>query len=111
EVRNPGVETEFTRIDAQRFSAVIYRSGKTVGQCQIRLNPSSAGLGFGISFSYNISDSGNSFNESLSVETDDQAMFLRPLGMNHQSGRRDIHLSEEGAAELYWEMLIERLQT
>lgn len=111
QARNPGVETEFTLIDAQRFSAVIYRGGKTVSQCQIRLNPTSAGFGSGISFSYNISDAGNSFNESLSVEADDQAMFLRPLGMNRLTGRRDARLSEEGAAELYWEMLIERLQT
>lgn len=111
EVRNPDVETEFTLIDAQRFSAVIYRNGKAVSQCQIRLSPSSAGFGSGIAFSQNLSDRGNSFNESLSVETDDQAMFLRPLGMSHLSGGRDARLSEEGAAELYWGMLIDRLQT
>lgn len=112
QARNPGVETEFTRIDAQRFSAVIYRSGKAMSQCQIRLSPSSrGGFGAGISFSYDLSDRGNSFNESLAVETDDQAIFLRPLGMSHFAGGRDARLSEEGAAELYWGLLIDRLQS
>lgn len=109
--RNPGVETEFTRVDARRFDAVIYRHGKALGKCSIRLNSTSLGLGEGITFSFDISDRGNSFNESLSVDSDDQALFLKPLGLaGFGRDSRQSQLSEEGAAELYWSMLVERLQ-
>jgi hypothetical protein len=51
-------------------------------------------------------------NESLTVQADDQAMFLRSMGMaSCTSGRReDEKLTFEGAAELYWEMFIAPLQ-
>lgn len=52
----------------------------------------------------------NSYNESLSVEADDQQLYLRSMGMAHFIDRRDAKLSEEGAAEIYWSMLIGWLQ-
>lgn len=107
--RHADIESDFTRIDALQFSAVIYRRGKAAGRCRIRLNPSSGAFGSGITFSHDNSDHGG-FNESLSVDADDQALFLRPMGMQSRRGGDDSHLSEEGAAELYWEMLIEGLQ-
>jgi hypothetical protein len=60
-----------------------------------------------IAYSANEAAAGNGFNEMLSVEVDDQALYLRGLGMcfmNH--GQRDAKPTQEGAAELYWGMLI-----
>jgi hypothetical protein len=54
---------------------------------------------------------GNSFNESLSVEASDQALFLRPMGMaSAWAGEQNGRLTFDGAAEYYWEMLMAPLQ-
>jgi hypothetical protein len=37
EAGNPGLETTFKRIDATRFTAVVYRGGDAIARCQIRL--------------------------------------------------------------------------
>lgn len=52
----------------------------------------------------------NSFNEQLTVQSDDQAMFLRPMRFAFQSGERDTNLSLEGAAEFFWGMFLGPLQ-
>jgi hypothetical protein len=108
ETRNPQVETRHRKIDANSFVATIYRNGDLAAACTIRLG----GLtGNGITLSQGASASPNSFNESLSVEHDDQKLFLRPLGLA-RPGSRDTEraLSHEGAAEYYWSLLLDPLQ-
>ena len=109
--RNPGVEGKFRHIDANRFSAVAYRDGRSVARCSIRLGDRS-GFAAGITYSHNDSAADGSFNENLSVENDDQALYLKPLGMSTigRGGRTEEKLSSEGGAELYWGLFIEPLQ-
>jgi hypothetical protein len=108
EVRNPGVQTAFKRIDATRFTVAAYRNGEAIARCQIRLGGQVLG---GITFSYGSSMGDNSFNESLSVEVGVQALTLRALGMQmHRSTEGTNHLSQEGAAEYYWALFVESLQ-
>lgn len=52
----------------------------------------------------------NSFNESLSVEVGEQALYLRPMGMQTHRAHAEANLGIEGAAEYYWDMFIEPLQ-
>lgn len=106
--RNPGIETSFRRVDANRFTAVIYRAGKAVARCKIMLGGM---FGRGITYSSDDRASDGSCNESLSVEADEQALFLKALGMSHITREHaSQHLSFEGASEYYWAMLIEPLQ-
>lgn len=110
--RNPGIEGRFKRIDAHSFSAVLYRGGKEVSRCLIR-HRGSQGYGNGITYSTDTRGMGNSFNEQLTVEVDEQTLFFRPAGMRMwMTGRQNEnpHLTFDGAAEYYWEMLIEPLQ-
>lgn len=109
QARNPDIETTHRRLDANRFTAVIYRSGKAEARCKISLGGM---FGNGISFSYSNQASDNSSNENLTVEADDQGLYLKALGMASLGGRGDSdrHLTFEGAAEYYWALLIERLQ-
>lgn len=108
--RNDGIEGSFRRIDANRFTAVVYREGKAAARCTVFMG---GGLYSG-GIAYSNSDTGgsNSFNECLSVQADDQTLFLRSMGMaSFMTGRReDEKLSMEGAAELYWGLFIEPLQ-
>ena len=77
--RNPGIEGRFRRIDANRFTAVAYRDGDAIARCSIALG-SGPGLMSGITYSHHDSTSTTSFNESLSVENDDQAIYFGALG-------------------------------
>lgn len=107
--RNDGVEGAFRRIDANRFSAVIYRDGKAVTRCTVFMG----GHSFinGIAYSATDTDESNSFNECLSVHSDDHMLYLRGMGMGSYTRQQaDAKLSQEGASELYWGMLIEPLQ-
>ena len=106
--RNDGIRVNFRPIDANRFTGVIYRSGKKVSACTV-----SMGDRFGdILYSNEENARDGSCNESLSVEADGQALHLKPLGMSqmYSSNRRDAKLSMEGGAELFWGILIEPLQ-
>lgn len=104
--RNDGIEGDLRRIDANRFTASIYKGGKAAAKCSIFVGNS---LGRGIGFSHGESHSGMSYNENLTVESDDQSLFLRPMGFS-MGAERDTKLTEEGAAEYYWSMLISGLQ-
>lgn len=105
QARNPGLEGVVRQIDAQTFTATVYRAGKQISECAIHLG----GLGGrGITYSADAKSRGNSFNDMLSVEADDQSIFLSAMGSSFRGG--GDHLSQEGAAEYLWGLLIERLQ-
>jgi hypothetical protein len=84
EKRHPGIETSFKRIDAHQFTAVAYREGKVQVRCRIFRG----GFSGGIAYSANDRGFGDSYNESISVEADEQSLFLRPLGMANAHERR-----------------------
>ncbi|MFC7537181.1 toll/interleukin-1 receptor domain-containing protein [Sphingomonas sp. GCM10030256] len=106
--RNPGVEGHFRRVDANRFTAAVYRHGKAEARCTIFM---SSGFGSNsIGFAHGETDQSNSFNEQLTVGSDDQALFLSAMGMAFHGRGRDEQLSLEGAAELYWSIFISPLQ-
>ncbi|RUL83546.1 hypothetical protein [Tautonia sociabilis] len=107
---NPGFVGKFKKVNANHFTAVIYRDGKNVAQCGIRLG------GFGgystnqIIYS-NDPSATNSMNECISVVGDGDEMSLKSSGMSsminpHQKDR----LTPHEAAELYWGLLTWRLQ-
>lgn len=109
EARNPEVETSFKRVDANRFEAVAYMSGQQRSRCGIWLGDNASILK-GILYSHSGLGSGNSYNESLSVEDDGFSLFLKPMGMAKMGQGMDKPLTPEGAAEYYWSLFIERLQ-
>ncbi|HEX2831003.1 MAG TPA: toll/interleukin-1 receptor domain-containing protein [Burkholderiales bacterium] len=105
--RHSDVECRYRRVDANNFTAAIYRSGKKEAECGIRLGGTFREDG--ISYSREASARSNSFNEILTVEHDDQTLFLKAMGIFSQA-KRDDKLSTEQAAEYYWQMLIEPMQ-
>jgi hypothetical protein len=105
--RNADIEIGFRQVDANRFTAAIYKNGKAEARCTIFMGSS---FGGGIAFRHGETMENNSINESLNVEADDQAMYLRALGMARHGGERDAKLSQEGAAEYYWSLLVGNLQ-
>lgn len=105
--RNPGVEADFRRVDANRFFFSAYRDGKVVARGTVFM-----GGMIGQSINYvqgQVADS-NSYNESLSVHFDDQALFLRAMGMGYGRRAEAEKLTFEGASEYYWSMFVRPLQ-
>jgi hypothetical protein len=108
--RNPQIDGRFERVDARAFVAAVYKNGKKQSQCSVYVGTGGFG-GNGISYSSDPAARGNSFNERLSVKADDQSLYLQPIGMMFgQRDNRDQMLTAEGASELFWSMLIGRLQ-
>ncbi|RVK38551.1 toll/interleukin-1 receptor domain-containing protein [Sinorhizobium meliloti] len=106
--RNAGVESDFRRIDADRFTASAYRNGKALSRCTVFVG---GGRGFvdGIAYSEGETSASNSFNEMLRVQNDDQSLFLKSSGMRF-GGTSHTNLSSEGGAELLWSIFMEPLQ-
>jgi hypothetical protein len=63
----------------------------------------------GIGYSHSDAAPEGSYNENLTVETDEQALYLKALGMSF-AHQQESKLSMEGAAEFYWGMFMEALQ-
>jgi hypothetical protein len=105
--RNPEVDINFRRIDANNFSATIYMNGSEASHCKIWLGDKET---FSSGIMYSTGGHGNSYNESLSVEDDGHTMYLKPLGMSFHQLAKNEQLSFEGGAEYYWSMLIQYLQ-
>ncbi|MET0063033.1 MAG: toll/interleukin-1 receptor domain-containing protein [Candidatus Thiodiazotropha endolucinida] len=108
QARNSEVETDFRRIDANRFEARAFVKGQEQSRCGIWLG--SLSRTDGLYFSFDGVGNYNSYNESMSVGDDGSTMFLEPMGMAHFGQNGDKELTDEGAAEFYWNMFIERLR-
>lgn len=104
--RNPGYETQFRQVSESGFTGTIYRHGKKVAGCYIRMD-SSFGRSRQIAYSNTDEVRENSLNEALNVDADDHSMFLKLL-MGNWSGKQE-KLTFEGAAEKLWQSLIEHL--
>jgi len=107
--RNPQITTRFKRLDATSFTASIYDSGKRAAECTIWIG-SRHSLQNGIAYSGGIITTRNQYNELLSVGNDGYSLHLRALGMSMMGTNSSRELSPEGAAELYWGILMQRLQ-
>ncbi|MCG5260484.1 toll/interleukin-1 receptor domain-containing protein [Cupriavidus gilardii] len=105
--RNPGYEGRFRAISNEAFTGALYRNGKKVAGCYVRISrPYGERAQIGYSGNDNAQD--NSYNEMLSVEADDQSMYFRQL-MQSWSGR-ETKLTPAGAAEALWQLFLERAQ-
>lgn len=108
--RNAGIEVRVRRIDAGRFTGVAYRGGDAASRCTVARGGRS---GFGGGITYLADDSGatNALNEALSVDADEQSLYLRPFGMTGIGGTRaGEKLTLEGGAEFLWGLFVEPLQ-
>lgn len=108
--RNENITAKFKRVDANCFTSSIYDEGARASECTIWAGGGEASFIGGIAYYGGITNSRNQYNESLSVENDGYSLCLRPFGMSNFGMGDKKELSQEGAAEFYWSLLIERLQ-
>lgn len=106
--RNEGCEGVFRRVDANRFFATIYRYGTRMAQATIFMGGGM--FGNGINFVQGETNESNTLNESLTVDADDQMLFLKSMVMSSFRQEHEQKLTQEGAAELLWGLIIDPLQ-
>jgi hypothetical protein len=105
---NPGVETNFRRIDTNHFSAKVYMQGKERAHCRIWFGGRTSLMG---GILYSTSDHGdNSYNESLSVTDDGYSLLLKPVGALFPPSAGKEQMTREEGAEYFWSIFIEPLQ-
>lgn len=107
QARNDRVETDFRKIDANRFEARAFVSGEERALCGIWLCGT-----FGAHCPY-FSTNGvadGSFNEWMSVSDDGYTLLLEPAGMAHFGQRDGSALTMQGAAEYFWNLFVNRLR-
>jgi hypothetical protein len=107
ESRNSSIETDFKRIDTHTFTAIIYKNGESCSECAISI-PGSFGK-HSIVYSSDKSSRGNSFNNMLSIVDDGTSLGLS-ASKNFGVSRSDEQLTQQGAAESFWAVLMSPLQ-
>jgi hypothetical protein len=107
--RNSNITTKLKRVSGTRFTAFIYDNGRRIAQCSVFYSQHGIGSA-SIAYSTSIEDSGNSYNESLSVIEDGFTLQLSPIGMAMLGHPVSKTLSQQGAAEYYWSLFIQLLQ-
>ena len=107
--RNMSIQYRFKRIDSQIFTASVYDNGNVKTECTVFYGGNMFGYSKSINYSYSVTHSKNSFNESLSVHDDGYNLYLSPIGISFGRKSNDT-LTFEGASEFYWELFIKRLQ-
>lgn len=107
--RNPGLEVNFHRRDADAFESTAYRDGRQASHCGIWRGRRGNGPGDICYSSSGISE--NSFNESMSIADNGQLIGFRPLMGGFGTGRRqDQLLTNEGMAEHLWDIFVAPLK-
>ena len=108
--RNEGIDVDYQRVDANGFSATIYRGGKRLAACGIWMDQ--AGRRGGNLYYSQGGVTPGSYNESVSVEDDGYSLGFSPMGMRlgmRNRNEREL-LTQQGVGEYFWEMLMEPLQ-
>jgi hypothetical protein len=106
--RNPGYSGKLREKTAIAFTAVVFKNGQRVAGCYVRLGGMMSPNG--IAYSGNENSSDNSYNEILDIQTGAHSLLWR-LQMGAFTGRDPAKgLSQEGAAEHLWSLLIAPLQ-
>jgi hypothetical protein len=108
--RHPGVNLEprFQRVDANHFTAAVYKNGRKV--CK-----GAASIGDGMmgknTIQYVMDDTPRSggMNEAVAVQADDQMLYFEAFGMQSYAQKKE-KLSPQGAAELFWSLFVQPLQ-
>lgn len=108
--RNRNITVKYKVIDANCFTASIYDNGTRTAECTIWTRDGSSFPG-DIMYCNGVTTSRNQYNESLSIESSGCSLGLKPFGMSYSSLSGNVGpLTQEGAAEHYWSMLISPLQ-
>ena len=101
------VTTNFRQIDADSFTATIYKNGTVESHCKVCHK-----IGYNKLITYSEHDQVNddSYTDSLSVEQDGKDMYLQSLMGIMNTPHEVEKFTHNEAAKYYWSKFIKRLQ-
>ena len=102
------MKIDFRSIDSSRFEARAFVGGKEQSKCGIWLGGLTSMNA--LLFSFQGVGNGNSYNESMSVRDDGYTLFLEPVGFTMFGQQQNKKLTNEGAAEYFWTLFVEKLR-
>lgn len=105
--RNSDIDAEVRQIDANTFTLRLFRNGREISGCRIYLGGL---LRTGIAYSSNPDSGNNVANEEISVAEGSSQLTFDALGMSNFGSGQTKGLSPQGAAELFWAILMKPLQ-
>lgn len=109
--RNSDISVRFRSVDSQSFVSKIYRNGRECSACTIFFGSSGFSKNNTISYAHGEIVGRNSMNDWVSVDFDEQKLFLRPSGLSGLRSNGDGQkLTPQGASEYFWSTLIRPLQ-
>jgi hypothetical protein len=95
--RNPGYTFRMSEASPTSFNAIVFGNGQRAAGCRVRIGAPFGGSG--IAYSADVSAGDNSYNEYLSVESDQHLLFFKAGMAMFNRGDEKARLTEEGAAE------------
>lgn len=109
EIRDPAWKGMFRVIDADRFTAQVYLHEREVAACTVFRG----GMGpRTIHYSQGVITTANSWNEAVSVESDADGLYLKPMGMAmHFRGQRPNRMEPFDAARYLFELLMDQARS
>lgn len=106
--RNSEISSSFRQIDANTFTAILFRDGEQISRCKIWLHDAFGETSIAYSEASAFS-SENSYNATLVSQADEQGIYLTKSMFDGLSSGQE-QLTFEGAAEYYWSKLMDKLQ-
>ncbi|QKV55462.1 toll/interleukin-1 receptor domain-containing protein [Comamonas antarctica] len=104
QARNPGITARIGDASSAVFTAIVFRDGQRIGGC--RIAPGNSWASGGITYSSSEHASDSSFNELITVETDQNLMYFKATLGRQSFGQVGERLTDEGAAEHLWSMFL-----
>jgi len=106
QARHAQIEGRYRKVDANCFTSTVYQGGKKIAECAIQVG---SPLGENSIAYSSDARARNSVNEMLRIDHDDAALFWK-LGLGGFSGREEVPMRKEQAAEHFWSLLMRPLQ-
>jgi hypothetical protein len=108
--QHPEVKTVYRQIDANRFQGSIYVSGDEAAKATIWLGGGLSSRTDGIYYSSGHTTTSNSYNESISIDTDGYELSLKPLGLAFYSSGANKNQDAFAASEYLWGIFTQPLR-
>lgn len=107
--QDASIKGRFQRIDARRFTTIIYVSGKSAAECTVRID-TMGGRTPHLAFAHSATATEGSSNEMLLIEHNGKELYFKPLGFATFGRDSNTPMSESNAASYLWELLLSSLR-
>ncbi len=106
------IETDMTKVNELKFVATIYIDGEKENQCKIWMGGvfGSSGISYATGNSYMDISNDNSFNDWLTLEEDEEGLYMKGSAMNVMLNQKEKLRNERDAGEYFWKSFIQFLE-